>query len=55
MGPNFPCDGKPGRESENKQPFVIAVAANEALEHPTFAVIEPMRSFDKASLADWSK
>lgn len=47
--------GKPARGSENKQPFVIAVATDEALEHPTFAVIEPVRSFDKASLANWSK
>ena len=47
--------GKPGRGSENKQPFVVAVATDEALEHPTFAVIEPVRSFDNASLTDWGK
>lgn len=45
--------GKPGRGSENKQPFLIAVATDETLEHPTFAVIEPVRSFDNASVADW--
>ncbi len=44
--------GKPGRGSENTQPFVVAVATDETLEHPTFAVIEPVRSFDNASLAD---
>lgn len=44
---------KPGRGSENKQPFLIAVATDETLEHPTFAVIEPVRSFDNASVADW--
>ena len=47
--------GKPGRGSENKQPFVIAVATDEALEHPTFAVIEPVRRFDNASLTDWGR
>ena len=46
--------GKPGRGSENKQPFVVAVATDETLEHPTFAVIEPVRSFDNASLTGWA-
>ena len=45
--------GKPGRGSENKQAFVIAVQTDEHLERPTFAVIEPVRSFDNASLSDW--
>ena len=45
--------GKPGRGSENKQPFLIAVQTDEALEHPTVAVIEPVRAFDNASVADW--
>lgn len=45
--------GKPGRGSENKQPFLIAVATDENLEHPTFAVIEPVRAFDNVALADW--
>lgn len=45
--------GKPGRGSENKQPFVIAVSTDEHLEHPTFAVIEPVRAFDNASLTEW--
>ena len=53
--------GKPGRGSENKQAFVIAVKqafviavqTNEDHQHPSFAVIEPVRSFDNASLEDW--
>lgn len=45
--------GKPGRGSENKQPFVIAVETDENLEHPRFAVVEPVRAFDNASLKDW--
>ena len=47
--------GKRGRGSENKQPFVIAVATDVNLEHPTFAVIEPVRSFDSVAFTDWSK
>lgn len=47
--------GKRGRGSENKQPFVIAVATDERLEHPTFAVIEPVRSFDNEALRDWGE
>jgi len=46
-------DGKVGRRCENKQPFVIAVSMNANLEHPMFAVIEPVRAFDNASLSDW--
>jgi transposase-like protein len=45
--------GKPGRGSENKQPFVIAVSTDASLEHPHMAVIEPVRSFDNASLKEW--
>lgn len=45
--------GKPGRGSENKQAFVIAVSTNEDLERPHFVVIEPVRSFDNASMIDW--
>ena len=47
--------GKPGRGSENKQPFVVAVSTDETLEHPTFAVIEPVCSFDNVALTDWGK
>ena len=45
--------GKPGRGSENKQPFVIAVATDDTHEHPCFAVIEPVKAFDNVSLTDW--
>ncbi len=45
--------GKRGRGSENKQAFVIAVQTDAALEHPTYAVIEPVRSFDDASINEW--
>ena len=31
----------------------VAVSTNAELEHPTFAVIEPVRSFDNASMNDW--
>jgi transposase-like protein len=46
--------GKRGRGSENKQAFVIAVETDEDLERPTFAVIEPIKTFDSASLKDWA-
>ena len=46
--------GKPDRGSQNKQAFVIAVETNAELEHPRFAVIEPVRTFDNASITDWS-
>lgn len=47
--------GKPGRGSENKQPFVIAVSTDANLEYPAFAVIEPVKSFDDASMIHWGK
>lgn len=46
--------GKRGRGSENKQAFVIAVETDEDLERPAFAVIEPVKAFDSASLKDWA-
>jgi len=45
--------GKRGRGAQGKQPFVIAVQVDEQHEHPTFAVIEPVRAFDNAALEDW--
>lgn len=45
--------GKPGRGSENKQAFLVAVETDTDLERPHFAVIEPVRTFDNASIADW--
>ena len=47
--------GKPGRVSENKQPLVIAVQTDSTLEHPTFALIEPVRAFDNVSLRVWAE
>lgn len=29
------------------------MSTDETLEHPTFAVIEPVRAFDNASLSEW--
>lgn len=46
--------GKSGRGSENKQPFVVAVETDEQLEHPKYAVIEPVRTFDNAAIIDWA-
>ena len=45
--------GKPGRGSENKQAFLIAVQTDANLEHPTHAVIEPVGSFGDDSIRDW--
>lgn len=45
--------GKRGRGSENKQPFLIAVETNATFTAPRFAIAEPVRSFDDASLRDW--
>ncbi len=45
--------GKPGRGSENKQAFLIAVETDADLEHPVYAVIEPVRTFDNTALTNW--
>src|SRR3546814_1356516 len=42
--------GERGRGSENKQPFVIAVETDASLEHPRYAVIEPLRTFDNSAI-----
>jgi transposase-like protein len=47
--------GKVGRGSENKQAFLVAVETDETLEHPRYAVIEPVRTFDTPSIEDWAK
>src|SRR5690606_30139554 len=47
--------GKRGRGSENKQPFVIAVSTDHELEHPTFAIIEPVRNFSNRTLLEWGQ
>jgi hypothetical protein len=45
--------GKRGRGSENKRPFVLAVATDEA-DRPGYAVIEPVAGFTKAAITDWA-
>ncbi len=45
--------GKSGRGAPGKQAFVTAVQTDKDLEHPSYAVMEPVRSFDNASLRDW--
>lgn len=46
--------GKAGRGSENKQAFLVAVETDTDLEHPRCAVIEPVRTFNNASISDWA-
>lgn len=46
--------GKPGRGSENKQPFLIAIETDENLSHPRYAVIEPVRTFNNAAIDDFA-
>jgi transposase-like protein len=45
--------GKVGRGAPGKQAFVAAVETDQDLEHPRYAVLEPVRTFDNASLTDW--
>ncbi|MGH8115875.1 MAG: IS1595 family transposase, partial [Rhodanobacteraceae bacterium] len=45
--------GKVGRGAPGKQPFVVAVETDADLEHPRYAVLEPVRAFDNVSLTDW--
>ena len=47
------CPGRPGRGSENKIPFVIAVETNEQ-DHPLFIKLSPT-PFTKTALAAWSE
>ena len=46
--------GKRGRGSENKRPFVVAVAT-DAASHPQMAIAEPVEGFTKAALTEWVK
>ncbi|EQD75827.1 ISXo5 transposase [mine drainage metagenome] len=46
--------GKPGRGSENKCPFVIAVELS-AESHPLHAVITPVHGFTNQALTDWTR
>jgi hypothetical protein len=44
--------GKPGRGSENKRPFVVAVTTDKN-GHPGMAVFEPVSGFTKEAMTDW--
>ena len=44
--------GKRGRGSENKRPFVVAMATNAA-GHPQMAIAEPVEGFTKVALTEW--
>jgi len=46
--------GKRGRGSENKRPFVIAVATHEK-GRPGYAVMEPVAGFTKNAITEWAK
>ena len=46
--------GKPGRGSGNRRSFVIAVSTDAGLGHPHMAAIDPLWSFDNASLKEWT-
>lgn len=45
--------GKAGRGSENKQPILVAVQAYAQHKRVLYAVLEPIRAFDNATLDDW--
>lgn len=45
--------GKVGRGAPGKQAFVAAVETDADLEHPRYAVLEPVRTFDNTALTDW--
>ena len=46
--------GKAGRGSENKVPFVAAVAVN-AEGHPIYVKMAPVPGFTRKAIADWAK
>ncbi len=46
--------GKRGRGSENKRPFVIAVATDEP-DRPGYTVIEPVDGLTKVAITEWAK
>ena len=54
----FVVDRAPHRylfvREENKQAFLVAVETDTDLEHPRCAVIEPVRTFNNASISDWA-
>lgn len=44
---------KAGRGAPGKQAFVVAVETDADLEHPRYAVLEPVCTFDNTALTDW--
>lgn len=53
LGGELP-DGKAGRGSENKVPFVAAVQTNNQ-GHPLYAVFSPVKGFTKEEIELWAK
>jgi transposase-like protein len=47
-------DGKAGRGSENKIPFLAAIQTNEE-GHPLYAVFSQVNSFSKEEISEWAK
>lgn len=47
------ADGKRGRGSENKQPFIAAVQVDKDY-HPIFVKLSPVKSFTKKEVSKWS-
>ena len=47
-------DGKAGRGSENKVPFVAAVQTNKE-GHPIYAVFSPVKTFNNEEIEKWAK
>lgn len=47
-------DGKAGRGSENKVPFIAAVQTNEK-GHPVYAVFSPIKTFNCEEIENWAK
>jgi transposase-like protein len=47
--------GKRGRGAEGKQAFIAAVSTDENLDHPTYAVMEPVPTFSNECVRDWAQ
>lgn len=45
--------GKVGQGAPSKQAFVVVVETDADLEHPRYAVLEPVQTFDNTALTDW--
>ncbi|MCP4352939.1 MAG: IS1595 family transposase, partial [Desulfobacterales bacterium] len=46
--------GRRGRGSENRQPFIVAVATNKE-KHPIMIKLDPVNSFTKNEILKWTK